>query len=61
MSSPIGLDREAAKKAFGALLDEKTFTAAQIEFVNLIVNHITEQGMTLPSLLYESPFTDLVP
>jgi len=59
--SLIGLDREAAKKAFGAFLDEKTFTAAQIEFVNLIVNHLTEQGVMSPSLLYESPFTDLAP
>jgi hypothetical protein len=35
--------------------------AAQIEFVNLIVNHLTEQGVMAPSLLYESPFTDLAP
>ena len=59
--SLIGLDREAAKKAFGAFLDEKTFTATQIEFVNLIVNHLTEQGVMSANLLYESPFTDLAP
>jgi type I restriction enzyme R subunit len=59
--SLIGLDREAAKKAFSTFLDEKTFTATQIEFVNLIVNHLTEQGVMSASLLYESPFTDLAP
>jgi type I restriction enzyme R subunit len=35
--------------------------ASQIEFVNLIVNHLTEQGVMSASLLYESPFTDLAP
>jgi len=59
--SLVGLDREAAKKAFSAFLDEKTFTATQIEFVNLIVNHLTEQGVMSANLLYESPFTDLAP
>jgi len=34
-------------------------TANQIEFVNLIVNHLTEHGVMAPSLLYESPFTDI--
>lgn len=33
----------------------------QIEFVNLIVNHLTENGIMDASLLYESPFTDIVP
>jgi type I restriction enzyme, R subunit len=33
----------------------------QIEFVNLIVNHLTEHGVMDAGLLYESPFTDLTP
>jgi hypothetical protein len=48
-------------RAFNTFLDEKTFTATQIEFVNLIVNHLTEQGVMSANLLYESPFTDLAP
>jgi type I site-specific restriction endonuclease len=39
----------------------KTSNANQIEFVNLIVNHLTEHGVMDASLLYESPFTDLTP
>ena len=35
--------------------------ANQIEFVNLIVDHLTEHGILLPAALYESPFTDLSP
>lgn len=29
--------------------------------MNLIVNHLTEQGVMSANLLYESPFTDLAP
>jgi type I restriction enzyme R subunit len=36
-------------------------TANQIEFIDLIVNHLTEHGVMPVSLLYESPFTDLTP
>lgn len=57
----VGLDREAAKQALAGFLSGKTLSANQIEFVNLIVNHLTEHGMMEASLLYESPFTDLTP
>ena len=59
--SLVGLDREAAKEALAAFLSGKTLTANQIEFVNLIVDHLTEHGVMDASLLYETPFTDLAP
>jgi type I restriction enzyme R subunit len=59
--SLVGLDREAAKHAFAGFLAGKTPDANQIEFVNLIVDHLTERGVMGASLLYESPFTDLTP
>jgi len=59
--SLVGLDREAAKQAFAGFLAGGTLTANQIEFVNLIVDHLTEHGAMPPELLYESPFTDLNP
>jgi len=59
--SLVGLDREAAKEALGRFLEGTTVTANQIEFVNLIVDHLTEHGVMEPALLYESPFTDLTP
>jgi type I restriction enzyme R subunit len=59
--SLVGMDREAAKQALAGFLSGRTFTANQIEFVNLIVNHLTEHGVMEASLLYESPFTDLTP
>jgi type I restriction enzyme R subunit len=59
--SLVGLERDAAKAALSGFLNGKTWSASQIEFVNLIVNHLTEHGVMEPSRLYESPFTDLTP
>jgi type I restriction enzyme R subunit len=59
--SLIGLDREAAKQAMSAFLAGKALAANQIDFVNLIVNHLTEHGMMPAALLYDSPFTDITP
>ncbi len=59
--SLVGLDREAAKGALGGFLDGTTLSGNQIEFVNLIVDHLTEHGQMEPALLYESPFTDFTP
>jgi type I restriction enzyme R subunit len=30
----------------------------QIEFINLIIDHLTENGAMEPKRVYESPFTD---
>ena len=59
--SLVGLDRKAAKKALAGFMVGKTLSANQIEFVNLIVEHLTEHGVMEAGLLYESPFTDLNP
>jgi type I restriction enzyme R subunit len=59
--SLVGLDREAAKEALAGFLSGKTLGANQIEFVDLIVNHLTEHGIMDAALLYESPFTDITP
>jgi type I restriction enzyme R subunit len=59
--SLVGLDREAAKQALAGFMAGKTLTANQIEFVSLMVDHLTEHGAMKPELLYESPFTDLNP
>jgi type I restriction enzyme R subunit len=54
----VGLDREAAKQAFDAFLNGKTLTANQIQFVNLIIDYLTQSGWMRAAQLYESPFTD---
>jgi type I restriction enzyme R subunit len=59
--SLVGLDRAAVSEAFGGFIAAGTATAAQIEFINMVVEHLTDQGMMDPSLLYEPPFTAVAP
>jgi type I restriction enzyme R subunit len=59
--SLVGLEREAAKEALAGFLAGKALSANQIEFVNLIVDHLTQHGVMEAAMLYESPFTDLTP
>ncbi|MCV3243292.1 DEAD/DEAH box helicase family protein [Mesorhizobium sp. ZC-5] len=59
--SLVGLERAAVSEAFGEFLSSGTATASQIEFVGMIVEHLTDQGLMDPSLLYEPPFTDVAP
>jgi type I restriction enzyme R subunit len=59
--SLVGLDRSAAKDAFARFLSRKMLSANQIEFVNMIVDYLTENGAMNPALLYSSPYTDFSP
>jgi type I restriction enzyme, R subunit len=59
--SLVGLDREAAKQAFGQFVSSGTASANQIEFVNMIVDYLTEYGVMDAARLYESPFIDVSP
>lgn len=59
--SIVGLDRASVREAFGEFLAESIATAAQIEFINMVIEHLTDQGVMDPALLYEPPFTDVAP
>ncbi|MGB9929094.1 MAG: DEAD/DEAH box helicase family protein [Methanosarcina sp.] len=59
--SLVGLDREAAKQSFASFLSGKILEGNQIEFINMVIDHLTQHGTIDVSLLYESPFTDLTP
>ena len=59
--SLVGLDREAATQAFSEFISGTTATPNQIEFINLVVQYLTENGVMEPDRLYESPFTDINP
>jgi type I restriction enzyme R subunit len=56
--SLVGLERDVAKAAFADFMADNNLNANQIEFINLIVDHLTESGAMDPRRLYESPFTD---
>ena len=55
----VGLDMNAAKKAFAQYLNDATLDSRQIYFVNQIVEYIVHNGMMKDlSVLQEAPFTD---
>jgi type I restriction enzyme R subunit len=59
--SLVGLDRAAAMRAFDKFLEGRKLTGHQLEFVDMVIDHLTARGVMDPRLLYESPFTDLDP
>jgi len=40
---------------------DPTFTAKQVDFIGLIIEHLTATSVVEPGRLYESPFTDHAP
>ena len=57
--SIVGLDVNAAKLAFGSVLNNNTLNSQQIRFVDTIINFFTVKGIIEPEMLFESPFTDI--
>ena len=57
--SLVGLDRGAAKDAFAGFLEGRALRANQIEFVNMVIDHLTDGGVMDVARLYESPFTNI--
>lgn len=57
--SMVGLDRAAAKEAFNTFIEKYNPGSDKIEFLNMVIDYLTERGVMDPCTLYESPFTDL--
>ena len=57
--SLVGLDRDAAMQAFSDFIEGTTTTPNQIEFINLVVEELTQNGVMEPGRLFESPYTDI--
>ena len=55
----IGLDINAAKKAFAELLSLQSLNSQQIRFIDTIINFLNVKGTVDPAMLFESPFTDV--
>jgi type I restriction enzyme R subunit len=55
----VGMDRGAAKAAFATFLNDRSLSAQQIRFVELIIDQLTARGFMEPSALYEAPFNSL--
>lgn len=56
----VGLDRVAVQEHFAEFIAEGA-SADQIEFVGMVIEYLTRNGVIDPGLLYDSPFSDLTP
>ncbi len=59
LRSLTGLDRAAAKGAFSAFTAEAQLSADQLEFLDRIIDALSETGLVDPKNFYESPYTDI--
>ena len=59
LRSLTGLDKSAAKEAFSKFVSQHQLNANQTEFLDLVIDSLTETGTIEPATFYESPFTDL--
>lgn len=57
--SLVGLEYEAAKQAFSEFISGTMATPNQIEFIDLIIQELMQNGVMDPERLYESPYTFL--
>ncbi len=53
----VGLDREAAKRAFGSYLAGTKHNSMQIRFIDQIIEYLTQNGVMDQGMLYAQPFT----
>lgn len=54
----VGLDMNAAKEAFSDFLDEGTYSAEQINFVNKVIDYLMDNGILSMEYIFSPPFTD---
>ena len=57
--SLVGLEPEAISEAFNQFLNGTSVTPNQIEFIQLIVQELTQNGVMTTARLFQSPFTDI--
>jgi type I restriction enzyme, R subunit len=57
--SILGLDIEAANKAFADFLQAGNLRADQMTFITNIITYLTKNGVIDKSMLFEPPFTDV--
>ncbi len=55
----VGLDQGAAKTAFADFLEKAPLSGDQIQFINMIIEHLVINGVMETSSLFEPPFTGM--
>jgi type I restriction enzyme, R subunit len=59
--SLVGLDRQAATRALDRFVQGRALSGDQLLFIDMVIGHLTENGVMEASALYESPFTSVAP
>lgn len=57
--SLVGMDRNAAQTAFSLFLNDRSLTAQQIRFIEMVIDQLTARGVMGAEALYEPPFSNL--
>ena len=55
--SLVGLDHTTAKEVFGSFLAKSSYTVDQINFINLVINDLTQNGVVTAARFYDAPYT----
>lgn len=55
----LGMDVHAAKEAFADFLNQEIYSSDQIDFINKIIDALTQKGVIDPEQLFEVPFLDI--
>lgn len=59
--SLLGLEREAVQEALSAFVAETTLTSQQLDFLQVLTNHLVDSGRVPPSAIFDSPYNELAP
>jgi len=57
--SIIGLDVKAAKEMFAEFINRPSISAEQMNFMNTLIDYLTENGTINKNVLFDRPFTDI--
>lgn len=55
----VGMDQSAANEAFSSFINNPSLNAAQIRFLNLIIQYLSTNGVITADKLFEPPFTEV--
>jgi len=55
----VGMDRSAAQAAFSDFLNDRSLTAQQIRFIEMVIDQLTMRGIMEAKALYDPPFSDI--
>ncbi|MFD0204664.1 MULTISPECIES: DEAD/DEAH box helicase family protein [Saccharothrix] len=61
LRSLTGLDREAARAAFEDFQRGRSFSSAQLRFIDMVIDYLSRNGVIDVAALYDPPFNSLAP